>query len=244
MRRNATLAAIGGAAGLAMVGAALLPAAAQDATESAGQEGRSVTEERVDQLTDALAGLVEDGTLTQGEADAVARTLAESDALGPRGGGPGHGPGAALAAAAETLGLDEDALMDRLAEGATLAEVAEEQGVPTAELVDALVAAATEQLEEDVADGRLTQDEADERAAELAEQLTEAVEGGMPLGGPAGEPGPGGPGRGGPGGHGWGGPQDGDRSGGSGQEGTGGAEEESAQGDGQAMAYRTVVHTL
>ena len=60
-------------------------------------------------------------------------------------------------------------------EGTTLADVAESQDVELDTLIDALVRAHEERIAQAVEDGRLTQDEADERLADLEEQVTERV---------------------------------------------------------------------
>ena len=201
MRKSIKLGALGagGVAALALAGAALLPAGAETEPQD---DGTAMQEQRMhggreDHLREALADLVEDGTLTQDAADAVVEALAEQG--GPHGdgrGGEGHRGGMPLDAAAETLGLTAEELREALADGSTLAEVAEEQGVKPTELVDALVTAETERLDEAVADGRLAQEEADDRAEMLEERLTEQVEQGFAgRGGPGGEaPGEGRPG--------------------------------------------------
>jgi hypothetical protein len=154
--------------GLAVAGPAL--------ADEAGAAGTGV----VERITEALSGLVDDGSLTQEQADEVASTLAQQGIGGHGrhgdgpGGGPGGGPG--LAAAAEALGMTEAELRTALeVEDATLAGVAEDQGVPVDTLVDALVAAERERLAAAVEDGRLTQDEADERLADLEARITERV---------------------------------------------------------------------
>jgi len=55
-------------------------------------------------------------------------------------------------------------------------------------VVDALVADATARLDEAVANGRLTQEEADEKKAELQERITARVNGEWPEGAPEGPP--------------------------------------------------------
>ena len=168
--------------GLAVAG----PALADDRTRASA----------VERITDALSGLVDDGSITQEQADEVASTLAGSGlgVPGAHGGGRGFGPdhGLQLATAAEALGLTEDELRAALeADGATLAEVAEDEGVEVETLVDALVTAAEERIAEAVDEGRLTQDEADERLADLATRITERVNEELPerRGGGRGGPG-------------------------------------------------------
>jgi uncharacterized protein (DUF433 family) len=72
-----------------------------------------------------------------------------------------------LEAAAEALGLSPEALRDELEAGRSLGEVAEAQGVSRQALTEAIKAAAVEayraRLDAAVADGRLTQERADER---------------------------------------------------------------------------------
>jgi polyhydroxyalkanoate synthesis regulator phasin len=160
------------AAGAVMVGGLAVagPALAEDPTGTSA----------VERITEVLAGLVDDGSITQEQADEVAATLADSGLGGPGGRG-GHGPGMDVTVAAETLGMTEDELRTALeADGATLAQVAEDQAVEEADLVDALVAAGEERIADAVADGRLTQEEADERLADLEAQVTERVESPLP----------------------------------------------------------------
>lgn len=134
-----------------------------------------------DRIEDALAGLVEDGTITQEQAMAVAAALASSDTV--RGGPHGRGPGTVgighggLGVAAETLGLGEDELRTALLDGSTLAEVAQDQGIAADSLVAALVAAGQERLDQAVADGRIAQAQAEDLAAALPQRVTEQVEG-------------------------------------------------------------------
>jgi hypothetical protein len=179
MRKKLVTVALAGALGITgVVGAALAaPALSYAATgDSAALEGR------VASLKEALQGLVSDGTLTQAQADEVATTLAERGPLGRGGhGGPGGGREVA-AAAAEALGLTVDELRTAAQEGTTLAELAQREGVPTSTVVDAMVAAAEAHLAEEVAEGDLTQAEADARGAELRTRITASVDEPLRLG--------------------------------------------------------------
>ena len=173
MRSKLATGALAGAIGMTgLLGAALVvPAVSYAATGDS-----TALESRVDRIKDALAGLVTDGTLTQDQADKVASTLAEK-APGPMGGhGPGR-PGRGLALEAlEDLGITREEVRAAAQAGKTLAQLAEEQGVSSEKVVDALVAAAQERLKAAVADGRLTQAEADEKAAELKTRITESLD--------------------------------------------------------------------
>ncbi|MBB3084327.1 hypothetical protein [Geodermatophilus sabuli] len=125
----------------------------------------------MDRIRGALSGLVSDGSITEEQADEVAGTLSEAGI----GGHGGHGGGRLdLSAAAATLRMTEDELRAALAaDGATLATVAEDQGV---DLVTALTDAAEQRIADAVTDGRLTQEQADERLAGLAERISERVD--------------------------------------------------------------------
>ncbi|WP_432507363.1 hypothetical protein [Kineococcus arenarius] len=161
--------------GLVLIGAPLASAATTGTSATSG----SGVADRLQSIKDALAGLVGDGTITQDQADAVAETLDSSDALRGGGGHGGFGGGRALDldAAAEALSLGTDELRTALqADGATLASVAADQGVEEQALVDALVAAGEERVQQAVTDGRLTQEQADERIAELPEQVAAAID--------------------------------------------------------------------
>jgi hypothetical protein len=81
--------------------------------------------------------------------------------------------------------MTEDELRTALeTDGTTLADVAGEQGVEVDVLVDALVAAQEERIAAAVEDGRITQEQADERLADLEERVTERVNSEAPVGGP------------------------------------------------------------
>ncbi len=161
MRKKLVVAAAAGA--LMLTGLAVaVPAVA--ATEDTDGTSTSV----VDRIKDALSGLVDDGSITQEQADEVATTL-DGAGFGRHGGWFG------LETAAETLGMTEDELRTALeAEGATLAKVAEEKGVAVDELVDALVAAKQERIAKAVEEG-MPREVADERLADLEQRVTEWV---------------------------------------------------------------------
>jgi len=103
-----------------------------------------------------------------------------------------HGIGMGLDVAAEALGMTTDELREALsADGATLASVAEAEGVDVQVVIDALVAEAQEHLAQAVEDGHLTQEEADEKAADIEARITDLVNDERPDGPPFGR----GPGR-------------------------------------------------
>jgi hypothetical protein len=125
-------------------------------------------------ILDWLAPLVEDQTITQGQAEAVADALAEH--LPRLGQGLMRGLHA-VDDAADFLGMTARELVEALRDGATLAELAEEHGLGAQALIDHLVGLVEEHLDQAVADGRLTEDEAAERVAEATERITALVNG-------------------------------------------------------------------
>ncbi len=145
-------------------------------------------------IKDALNGLVTDGTITQKQADVVAETLAEAmPKHGPGGpGGPGHMGGrhllGGLDAAAKALDMTEAELRTALESGTSLADVATEEGVSVDSLIATMVAAAEKQLATAVADGNLTQAQADQIKVLMSARITDMVNGVRPEHGFGGQP--------------------------------------------------------
>ena len=174
MRTKLATYAVAGALGLTGVAGAAL---AVPAVSYAATGDSSALESRVSSITSALAGLVSDGTITQAQADRVATTLAQArpEGLGHHGPGGRGGRGMHLEAL-EGLGITAEEVRAAAQAGKTLAQLAQEQGVGEDRVVDALVAAKKEHLAEHVAEGRLTQAEADEKAADLEARVTERMD--------------------------------------------------------------------
>ena len=185
MRKKLIIAGAAGALTLAGLGVAL-PALADDDSTTTGTTSE-------DRIRDALSDLVDNGSITQDQADEVASTLSDAGfgGHGPDGHGPG-GPGfgrLGLSTAADTLGMTEDELRTALqADGASLASVAQAQGVDVQTLIDALVQEATDRINQAVTDGDLTQDEADQRLADLEQRITDRVNATGAFDGPHGGP--------------------------------------------------------
>lgn len=140
-------------------------------------------------LRDELQALVDDGTLTAEQADAVAAHLAAQmperrggpGGPGHHGRGPGRHPGMDGEVVAELLGIDAVELRAALREGQSIADLAEANGVDVETVIDALVDEAERHLDLAVEDGRLTEAEADERLADITERITDRVNGERPL---------------------------------------------------------------
>ena len=140
------------------VGSMLAPvafAAATDETESPSEETDTETTESLDSEADADGDADDDG-------EARARK-------GRRGHFARHLAGDVLT---ETLDMTAEELRAALADGQSLADVAGEQGVAIEDLKAALVEAATERIDEAVAEDRIDAD----RAAELTEGLSDHVD--------------------------------------------------------------------
>jgi hypothetical protein len=141
---------------------------ATDETDDAATDSQST--ERGDRLRELLQPLVDSGSLTEGEADAIVAELAAGlpsftgpqiqvgpdIQVGPggpvfpghevRGGGRGQFRIISAEVIAEAIGIDVETLRGELRNGATVAEVAEANGVDPQAVVDALVADYTERV--------------------------------------------------------------------------------------------------
>ena len=121
---------------------------------------------------------VQQGTLTQAQADALKSRIQAGD-LGPLWGGRGgklggiHVPGvkqAMLDAAASALTITTDELVAQLRSGQTLAQLAQAHNTTEQAVTGAALAAAKTQLDQAVANGTLTQAQADAVYARLQQQ--------------------------------------------------------------------------
>ncbi|HKY14446.1 MAG TPA: hypothetical protein VJM33_05940, partial [Microthrixaceae bacterium] len=135
-------------------------------------------------VADALAPLVENGTLTQEQADAVIKALQDARPDGPgRGHGRGHHHiGVSLETAASSIGITVEELVTAMRDGASIAEVATSKGVDPAKVIFDLVAEVKTRLDEEVAEGDLTQEEADNRLERATEEITDFVNRDRPVG--------------------------------------------------------------
>lgn len=157
-------------------------------TSPAPQDGAA---NRADHLRSTLQSLVDDGTLTQAQLDAVITKLTASMPDRGRPGGPGGrggpgGPGGRMGAGFDALGIGADAaakaigistadLTAAVRGGKSVADVAKEKGVDPAAVVAAVVAAEGAALDQAVTAGKLTQAQADQIKSKLADRVTELV---------------------------------------------------------------------
>ena len=151
-----------------------------DVAEAEGVDIQVVIDALVANGTERLEEAI--GELPERMADLVERE-GLPDRGGPGRGHFGHGQGIGLEAAAEAIGISADDLRTELRDGSTIAEVATANDVDVQTVIDAVVAEASANLDEKVADGDLTEDEAAERKADLEERITAMVNGERPEGG-------------------------------------------------------------
>lgn len=125
---------------------------------------------------------VQQGTLTQAQADALKARIQAGD-IGALFGGHGRGPGgpggrqalagvqqAMVDAAASTLGITADELKTQLRSGQTLAQLAQANATTEQAVVNAALAAAKTRLDAAVTAGTLTQAQADGAYTQLQQR--------------------------------------------------------------------------
>jgi hypothetical protein len=142
---------------------------------------KSALEKRIDAAVAA-------GRLTKEQGDDLKQRIESGDfpLFGVPGFGPGHGgfehheTFGGLDAAATCLGVSEDELRTELESGKSLADVARAKGKSVDGLVDALVADAKKHLDEEVSEGDLTREQAEELLSRLEEGIRAMVNGERP----------------------------------------------------------------
>jgi hypothetical protein len=146
----------------------------------------------VEEATTRIATAVTEGRITQERADEMLANLQETVTsaingelqLG-RGGGLGgrggrDGMRAVLDLVVEQTGLTRAEVLAQVQDGATVAEILTANDVDVAAFIDSAVAQAETKIAEAVAAGRITQEQADERLAQLRERLTDFINNGRP----------------------------------------------------------------
>ena len=192
---NKKITAIGLAAGLlAGAGAGLVlelsgdagAAGSQSVMVAADQTGaQGAPADVAGRLQEVLKPLVDDGTLTQAQADKVIAALQAAGPMagqmgGPMGGRRGRGdhgmsPQGHLDTVATVLGLTVDEVRSAVQGGTTIAELATQHGSTAQAVIDALVADVQAHFDAEVASGEHTQADADSRIADAKNHITEFV---------------------------------------------------------------------
>lgn len=134
-----------------------------------------------------IAAAVKAGTMTQAQADQRLANLDqhvtdEVNGTGFGGGRADHGgPGGLdaddLTAAAKALGMSESDLTTAVEGGKSVAQVAKDKGVDVQKVIDAIVASDTAEFAAAVKAGTMTQAQADQMTANLAQHVTDEVNG-------------------------------------------------------------------
>ncbi len=159
-----------------------------DVITANGGDSQVVIDAVVTAATERINQAVLNGGLTQERADEMLANLSEMVTnfimTGERpemlGGGRG-GAGEIMDVIAEQTGLTAQELRDQLQAGGSLADVITANGGDVQAVIDAAVTAATERINAAVADGKLTQERADEMLANLTQMITDMVNGELPL---------------------------------------------------------------
>jgi hypothetical protein len=155
--------------------------------EAQGMTLEDLVDALIAPMVERMQQVVEDERLTQEQADEQIAKMEENLLEGLESGswfsmgGPGprgHHGGLSLESLAEALGMTVEDLQQALTDGQTIAEVAEAQGVTLEDLVDTLNAPMIESMQQMVDDGRITQEQADERIEQMKEHMLQMLESG------------------------------------------------------------------
>ena len=160
-----------------------------DVAAEAGFDSQVLVDAFLAEHSARLDQAVADGRIDQAQADeALANATERAETFineGPQGDGPRDGerrhrrqhdgPRRIIGTVAGILGVEPQDVVEALRGGTSIADYAESLGVGEQELTDSIVAEASARLAEAVANGRITQDEADTKLAEMAERLSEAL---------------------------------------------------------------------
>ena len=151
-------------AGLTLGG--LSVASVASAQSYGGEQGAPAAESTLETDASGPGSIV----LVQDEADG-------ETTQGERNGRRGHRGGCNLDDAAEAIGIDEADLRAALEDGDTIADVAEANGVDVDDVIESMVEAKEVHIAEKVEEGRITQEEADEKLADVEAKITDRVNG-------------------------------------------------------------------
>jgi hypothetical protein len=150
--------------------------AAGTGTAGTGTAGGTAKPGRTARLKETLQSLIDDGTLSQAQVDAViAKIEAAMPAGGPVGMGRDRGGRGGFDLVATTLGITARDVRTAVQGGQTIAELAVAKGKTAQDVIDALVADAKTRLNARVTAGTITQAEADTRLTAQTTRLTDFV---------------------------------------------------------------------
>ncbi len=151
-----------------------------------GGNVEAVVSAAVSEATAEINQAVADGKMTQERADQLISRLPEAYTAAVNGEFRERAMGARVAAgvvqlAADQTGLSVQEIRQQLRDGQTLADVLTANGVDVNAFIDTAVSEVQERLAQAVENGRITQEQADERVEEFRERLTERINNPAPL---------------------------------------------------------------
>jgi hypothetical protein len=146
--------------------------------------GPDVPPDHGERLREMLQPLVDDTTITAEQADKVTSHLIENrPERGDHGGKFEHRRGhrgGVSEEVLELLGTDAESLREQIMGGSSLADIAAAADVDVQQIVDLMVSAASDHLDEAVANGRIDETEAAEKLAQIEERITAGINGEFP----------------------------------------------------------------
>ena len=157
-------------------------AVVNDAAKQLGVTPTALSNALKQALMNRVDAAVASGRLTKAQGDALKARIQSGSVpfffgLGPD--GPHHF-GEDLQVVADYLGLTMDELRSQLESGKTMAAIAKEKGKSVDGLVDALYNAEKKELDQAVADGRLTKEQEQTILPHIRDRITAKVNGTMP----------------------------------------------------------------
>jgi hypothetical protein len=160
----------------------VLPASAQNpptssSDSSSSGSGACVAPGRGQVVQKALDGLVQNGTITQDQENAVIQSLKDAAKSAKQGNGDGGGraalrprariAGGMVKVAADKIGVQPQDLVAARRNGQSVADVANSKGVNPSDVVTAIVDAGNQKIDQALSNGTIKQDRADKDKAKL-----------------------------------------------------------------------------
>lgn len=153
-----------------------------DVAAANGSSGDEVVDAILAKVSERIDAAVEAGDVTAEEGAARLAAITERvnemvtteidvSELGRR----GHERRRGLNTAAETIGIEVQALVDELKAGSSIADVAEANGSSGQAVIDAMVASASERIAAAVDAGRMTAEEGADKLTVVTEKITERI---------------------------------------------------------------------
>jgi polyhydroxyalkanoate synthesis regulator phasin len=160
----------------------VLPASAQNPSTSSSSDSSSSSGSaacaapgRGQVVKNALDGLVQKGTITQDQENAVIQSLQDAAKGAKHGNGNGRAAlrprariaGGMVKVAADKIGVQPQDLVTARRNGQSVADVANSKGVNPSDVVTAIVNAGDQKIDQAVSNGTINQDKADKAKAKL-----------------------------------------------------------------------------